>query len=413
MKKKLKVVWICHFTNDEIQKTLQPRKRTNEFAPWIPLSYNILKNDPDLELHIISPHTYISGIKALTKEGIRFYFYNAHMPITGRQWPGFFKWDYISNFRRNKLITRLLVNKIQPDIIHLHGAENAYYSSTILQFIGVYPTILTVQGFVSKTSSKNTQLVKKRIAVEAEILRKIKNAFYRTATMAKDINAFNTDINLFWNNYPQKEVRLVEKAQKKFDLVFFARISKDKGIVDLIKALVIIKQSKPNITLCAIGSERTKPFKLLAQEMGVAKNITWAGFLPTQDDVHQMASQAKISVLPTYHEIVSGTILESMLLKLPVVAYNVGSIHEINEKDEIITLVDKLDVEGLASAINHLLEKPDVRKEKAEKGYKRAYDMFAHSDEVIRESLLTAYQQTIEEFYKYSKKYEPCRKSRF
>lgn len=400
MNKKLKVVWLCHFTNKEIQDILKPRKAICEMAPWIPLSFNILKNDSDIELNIISPHEYISGIKVFSKNGINFYFYNAHMPLNGRHWPGFYKWDYISNFRKNKHITRKLVNKISPDIIHLHGAENAYYSSTVLQFLNKYPTILTVQGFVSKSSTKGSKNVKKRIAVETEILRKMKNAFYRTATMARDIKGFNPNINLFWNTYPQKEIKPAEKAQKKFDLVFFARISKDKGIIDLIKALAILKQNRPNVSCCIIGSGHIEQFKLIAEELGVGHNIIWAGFLPTQDDVHKMAIQAKVSVLPTYHDIISGTILESMFLKLPVVAYNVGSIHEVNEKEEIISLVDKLDVEGLAQAIEYLLDHPEVRKEKSEKGAKRATEMFSHSSIEIKESLLLAYRQVIEDFHK-------------
>ncbi len=400
MNKRLKVVWICHFTNSEVQKIIKPWKPINEMAPWIPMSYNILKNDSRIKLYIISPHKYISGIKSFNKYGINFYFYNAHMPAIGRHWPRFFKWDYISSFRKNKRITRNLVKKINPDIIHLHGAENAYYSSTILQFIDEYPTVLTVQGFLSKSANNKSKQLEKSKQIESLIIKKMNNAFYRTETMVKDIKAFNPDIKLFWNTYPRKEIKLAEKAQKKFDLVFFARICKDKGIVDLIKALAILNKSNPKITLCVIGSGQIESFKLLAQELGIAQNITWAGFLPTQEDVHQMASLAKVCVLPTYHDIVSGTILESMFLKLAVVAYNVGSIHEVNEKEEIISLVDKLDVEGLAKAIENLLDNPELREERAEKGYKRAYEMFAHSDQEIRESLLNAYYKVIDVFHK-------------
>ncbi|MDZ7721967.1 MAG: glycosyltransferase family 4 protein [candidate division KSB1 bacterium] len=396
--KKIKVVWLCHFTNKDVQDHIKPFKRIGEIAPWIPTSLKIWENDPRLELHVISPHEYIKGIKKYTKEGINYYFYNAHMPLIGRHWPGFLKWDYISNYKKNRRITKKLVNQINPDIIHLHGAENAYYSSTALQFINTYPTILTLQGFISKTSKINSTKVKKRIAVESEILRRIKNAFYRTNTMANDIKGFNPNINLFWNTYPKSEINYPQNISKKYDLVFFARIAKDKGIEDLLKALSMIKKKKPNISLCVIGSGNIEPFKRIAEELGVHNNVEWAGFLPTQNDVHKMASKAKISVLPTYHDIISGTILESMFLKIPVVAYNVGSIHEVNEKEEIISLVDKLDVKGLAKAIENLLDNPDLRKERAEKSYKRAHKMFAHSDDEIRKSLLKAYRSVINDF---------------
>jgi glycosyltransferase involved in cell wall biosynthesis len=326
------------------------------------------------------------------------------MPIIGRHWPSFFKWDYISNFQKNKRITKNLVKKIRPDIIHLHGAENAYYSSTFIQFLDKYPTIFTLQGFISKSNSKKTKLIKKRIEIEKEIITKIKNAFYRTKTMVEDMKAINPDLNLFWNDYPSKKNKSFEVAQKKYDIVFFARITKEKGIEDLLQALSLLKKNKPEISLCVIGSGNIEPLKIMAKDLGIEENVKWAGFLPTQEDVHKLASQANISVLPTYHDIISGTILESMFLKLPVVAYNVGSIHEVNEKEEIISLVDKLDVEGLAKAIKYLLDNSDLRAEKAEKGYKRAVEMFTHSDEEIRESLLNAYHKVIEDFHKKDKK---------
>ncbi|SHJ97506.1 Polysaccharide biosynthesis protein [Tangfeifania diversioriginum] len=51
--------------------------------------------------------------------------------------------------------------------------------------------------------------------------------------------------------------------------------------------------------------------------------------------------------------------------------------------------------------MNHenLLDNPNLRAERAEKGYKRAVEMFAHSNKEIRESLLNAYHKVIEEFY--------------
>ena len=185
---------------------------------------------------------------------------------------------------------------------------------------------------------------------------------------------------------------------KKFDLVFFARICKDKGIEDLLQAVAIMKKTKPGISLCVIGGGKTETFKELADELGLSDNVHWTGFLPTQDDVHLLASQAKISVLPTYHDIISGTIIESLFLKLPVVAYNVGSIHEVNKHEEIISLVKKLDVEGLAKSMLDLLNNEKLLEERAEKGYKRAMEMFNTGNEVIKNDLFNAYNKVIEDF---------------
>lgn len=399
-KVRLKVVWLCHFTNNNVQNIIKPRRIVGEYAPWIPLLLKILENDKDLEIHVISPHEYIRGIRTFVKNGIKYYFYNAHIPVIGRHWPGFFKWDYISNFRKNKNITKKLIDKIKPDIIHLHGAENAYYSSTALQFIAKYPVILTVQGFISKSLRERAKQKLIRIKVEEKILKNLKHCFYRTKTMAKDIKSFNPNINLYWSTYPNKEIKPYLDNKKIFDLVFFAKISKDKGIEDLLKAVSILKKSKPNLSLCVCGGGNIKPYQIMAEQLNISKNVKWAGFQPTQEDVHKLASQAKISVLPTYHDIISGTIIESLFLKIPVVAYNVGSIHEVNEKEEIISLVKKMDIEGLAKAIGFLLDNPEIQKERTEKGHKRAEELFVHSDEEIRKSLLETYTTVIKVFQK-------------
>jgi len=395
-KEKIKVVWLCHFSNEEIQARLRPLKNVNEYAPWIPKTLKILEEDQRFEIYIIAPHEYIRGIRRFTIRGIHYLFYNSHMPLIGRHWPRFFKWDYFSNFFTNKLITKHLVNKIKPDIIHLQGAENAYYSSTILPLIKKYPTILTIQGFIAHASSLDSKQLKKRVSIEKEIIQSIPIAFYRTKKMAEDIKAIHPAIRLCWNTYAISSIAPIQ-AEKQYDIVFFARISKDKGIFDLLQAVVLLQVAKPDISLCVIGKE-VEAVKQYAEDLGVGKQVHWAGFLPTQKEVHRLAAQAKVSVLPTYFDIIPGTIVESMFLGIPVVAYRTDSIPEINKKEEVISLVEKGNVSALAKAIEELLNNPNLRKERSEKGIRRANEMFVYKDEDVRLGLLEGYRKAIEVF---------------
>lgn len=98
----MKVVWLCHFSNQEILKILRPRKPINDFAPWITGLINLFELEKQVELHIVSPYEYISGIKEFELRGIYYHFFNAHMPFTDRHWPGFFKLDDWTNFYFNK-----------------------------------------------------------------------------------------------------------------------------------------------------------------------------------------------------------------------------------------------------------------------------------------------------------------------
>lgn len=396
---KLKVVWLCHFSNAEIQSHLKPFKKLNEFAPWISNTLKVLEGDSRFEVYVISPHEYIRGIHKFTIRGIHYYFYNAHMPILGRHWPRLFKWDYISNFFTNKLITKYLAHKIKPDVIHLHGAENAYYSSTVIQFIHKYPCILMIQGFISHSSHAITKISFKRISYEKKIIATIPNAFYRTQQMAEELKTINPSIHLFKSLYPYTFSQIkTENIEKKYDIVFFAKVTKDKGIGDLLEALAILKKCQTDISLCVIGNGELDKYKQYANSLGLTENVYWAGFLPTQQEVHRLVVQAKISVLPTYHDIMPGGIVEAMMLGVPVISYNLENNQEINEKEEVISLVEKGNIEALAKTIVELLDNSELRNEKSEKSIERAKEMFLWSNEHLADSLLVGYKASIERF---------------
>jgi glycosyltransferase involved in cell wall biosynthesis len=116
------------------------------------------------------------------------------------------------------------------------------------------------------------------------------------------------------------------------------------------------------------------------------------GFLPLEK-CHNYVSMSKICVLPTYHDIISGTILESMFLKVPVIAYSVGSIPELNEKNKTIITVPKGDIGGLSREMFKLLNSEVKRKELSEKAYKKAVGIFSGED--IYKDVINAYKKVI------------------
>ena len=402
MNEKLIVVWICHFSNQEIQKILKPSKWNGETAPWITSLAKVLEEQDSVELHIVSPHEYIRGIKQFNIRGVHYYFFNAYIPFWGRHWPRIFKFDNWSDFTFNKLKIKKIIKSISPDIIHLQGAENAYYSSSIFQFKEEYPILVTVQGFLHKVSGRNcSSQIRKNLECEIKIFKTFDHFGIRTETMGKVVQELNPNAILHWHGYGIK-ISLPGKnigKEKKYDLVFFARITKIKGIENFLEVVSIIKRQKEDISSLIIGSASNDylvKLKGLCRTLDIEKNITWAGYLLTQAEVHEAASESKICVLPVQYDEIPGTIIESMLLKIPVVAYNVGSIHEINEKEEVISLVDKDNVNGLVENIMLLLKDEKLYQERADKGYKRVVEMLDNSK--VLDDLLKAYKEVIADF---------------
>lgn len=398
MKEKIRVVWLCQFTNAEIQSLIKPRKPVNEIAQWIPINLKGVEGDSRFEVYVLSPHEYISGIRKCEIRGVHYVFYPLGIPFLGRHWPYFFRPDYWTSFYRSKKIVKKWVKKLKPDVIHLFGGENPVYSSTILPLLSKCPSILTVQGFISHTTERRTRTLQQRIAIENNVIKGIPIAFYRSKKLAEDLLHINPRMELIWSNFGSQRVPIPDNTEGKvYDVVFWGRICKDKGADDLLKAISALKAKGQYVKACIIGHAMPSYLEL-AKELGIEDNIYWAGFQETQSDVHKLAVKSKITVLPTYHDVLPGTIVESMFLGIPIISYDVDSNPEINEREEVIKLVPKGDINALADSIELLLHDDNLRAVYAEREKTRATEMFDKSNDFIANKLWQGYTRAIELF---------------
>ena len=169
--------------------------------------------------------------------------------------------------------------------------------------------------------------------------------------MKKVVQEINPNAQFHFHQYPYNiKPKENPNEKKEYDLVFFARINPSKGILDLLRAISLLNKNGKHIKALIIGNgnkEYLYELKSYCDKEKISQNVTWAGFLPTQNDVHKEASKAKISVLPTHYDMIPGTIIESMFLKIPVVAYRTGSIPEINSNDIFVKLIEENDIKSL------------------------------------------------------------------
>src|SRR5664280_2912783 len=95
---KMKIVWLCHFSNAEVQTHLPLWKNIDEFAPWIPNMVKGFECKNDIELHVVSPHDYLKKQTGFTQNDIHYHFIPYGIPIYHRHWPGIFPYDVYTNF---------------------------------------------------------------------------------------------------------------------------------------------------------------------------------------------------------------------------------------------------------------------------------------------------------------------------
>ena len=398
---KIKVVWVCHFVNASFKKFFNDSSLQTS-APWISELLVLFENSDIIDLHVVSPNYYINKNVNVKIKNINYYFYQ-HKPF-------FLKSKLISKIYVklnlnipyiNKIISRRMyriIEDIKPDIIHLHGAENPVYSiiGNNPKILKKYPILLTIQGFISKSTHKNKQ-IDYRIKLEKSILKKISNVGVRTIEMDDYIKDINFNSKAYWHNYPINKPKVdAINVHKKYDCVFFARITKDKGVEDLLKAVSLINEKKDPIKVLILGScsNSYKTFLLqLIRDLKIESSINFHGFVESQEELYNLASTASLSILPTYHDIIPGTIIESMYMKIPVISYGVGGIPEINEEQENILLSEKGNILNLADNIINLLNDTDYQKRLAEGAYNYALKRFDNS--VIPSDIISIYNKVI------------------
>lgn len=376
----MKIVWICHFTNVEIQEQLPLWKATREFTPWIPNYIKGFENRNDIELHVISPHQYLKRETFFMMRGVRYYFFPVGMPVIRRHWPSFFRFDLLTKFHAfNKNVKKTLIS-IQPSVVNLFGAENAYYSSSVIKIRHKYPFLITIQGFISewKEMKKQSPELRYRIKVEEEILQKFQ-FFSGEQDSSTYISKYNPN-HVFFKQYLPVNEALVEKTQeteKNFDCIFFGKLVKDKGIEDFIQIISELKRFIPAIRACIVGGGDDMPYRTLAKQLHCYENLTFFGFVKTQKEVFEYVKASRVFLIPTYKERLASAIRESMFLKVPVVAYSTGGIPYINEHDEYIYLVETGNHKRMAQRTLALLQDDTLREQLANKGYRFAWEEFS------------------------------------
>ena len=402
----IKIVWICHFSNAEVQTYLPLWKSIHEYASWIPNMIKGFECRNDIELHVISPHGYLKKITSFELRNIKYNFVPVGVPIYRRHWPFFFRYDAMSNFASFRRNAKSVIKQIKPDLVTLIGAENAYYSSAILDLKSDYPVLVYIQGFVSQYKErgknilpllsriKNSQVLDKRIEVEQTILKEFTH-FCGEPDSSTYMTKYNPNHH-FYRLYPPVNEECVISSptiEKTYDCIYFGKLTKIKGTEDFIKVIAELKKQKPDIKACIVGGGRQAPFSALAKELNCLQNIEFTGFLKTQKELFAHVKASKVFLVPPHKERLSSTIREAMYLKMPIVAYATGGIPYINESDENIYMVQTGDYKAMAEKTMLLLNDETTRNNLAEKAYKYAVNEYSLSANTKR--LISVYEEML------------------
>jgi len=280
---------------------------------------------------------------------IEYYFEKVYADIKKKDF------DYIIIENGAGLAYKLSQRGCRNLILHMHNEvrkEKSEYHDVVF---GSYTKILTVSNYIKQKAA----------------------AFYpiekiQTVYNGIDIHRFSTKKD---SNIHRKTIGFSEND---FVIVYSGRINKEKGVSELIDAMLLLKEF-PTIKLMILGSsffndtinENEFIYNLKNKSAKIKDKIAFTGFIP-YSQVPDYLQIADIAVLPSMWEEPFGlTIVEAMAAGLPLITTRSGGIPEICEGTA--TIVDRQDiVNNLSNAIIDLYNHPEKRKLMAIASQKRA-----------------------------------------
>lgn len=384
----IKVVWICAFSNPKVRehfttkinpilrfilkKKGHPVNTSVDYGIWNSNAIKEFEKIKDIDLHIISPIRYLSKKEVrFDVNGIHYYFFRDENSNLISQLYYQLVTKNKSLFIKNRKHVRTLVKEINPEIVHVIGAENPYYSLALLDIPDKIPTIIQLQALLDRlVENIANQFEKKNIAYKGRLERQIIDKADYVGTEVVDFKEYIKeeikpetkflDISIAMGN----EINLTEEV-KVYDFVYFAAgINENKAGDVALKSFAIAHQLHPEITLNIIG-KIDEGFRKILDEI-ISKNrlenaVFIEGKLPTHNDVISQIRKSKYALLPLKFDFVPNTIREAMCNGLPVVTtITENGTTKLNEKRESVLLSKPDDHNAIAKNMIKLIENPTL-----------------------------------------------------
>ena len=280
----------------------------------------------------------------------------------------------IRHLGRGKIDPRTLFDLIKIiknekiNLIHCHGYGSANFGRLTKIFTGVatiihshdddsnYPLYQKISDFLLKN------YIDKAIAVSESV----------KITSIKIRHIPSNRILVIHNGIPLEEFKLREPSEVEVEkkrlginvgshvIGTIAKLREEKGVEYLLKAIPDVLNAFPDTIFIIVGDGILRnQLENLGKELKISQNLMFLGYC---ENVANSLSIFDIKVLPSLREGFGLVIVEAMTMGKPVIASNVGGVHEILKEGETGLLVPPKNPKAIAEKINYLLNNEEKAK---------------------------------------------------
>ena len=137
-------------------------------------------------------------------------------------------------------------------------------------------------------------------------------------------------------------------------IMFWARLNQDKGVLELLDVLSKLKK-RTKLVVSGKFFDNYYEKKFWKKVKSLSLDVEYLGFVD-RNTLLEKASKAKLLIYPSHVDGFSLTVLESLALGTPVVAYSIPSIRSVYNGLPGVKLVKEFDIAGMAKASDEFLE---------------------------------------------------------
>ncbi len=254
-----------------------------------------------------------------------------------------------------------LFTQIEPDMLLIFTIKPNIYGGIIAKFLNI-PTINVISGlgtvfldnkissqiarWLYKIAFSGNRVLFENLDDSQEFIRqKLINKNQATLIPGSGINTelFKPKLNL---------------RNNKRDITFLliARLIRDKGIVEYIEAIRVVKKRYPNVKFKILGSYYfDNPSSISKDEVDSWIREGLIEYLGYTDAVLEEIERVDCIVLPSYREGLSRVLLEAGSMSKPIITTNVAGCKEVVEDGYNGFLVPPKDSKSLAIAIEKMI----------------------------------------------------------
>ena len=288
--------------------------------------------------------------------------------------------DLILFFRLSKLL-----NQIKPDLIHNITIKPILYGSLFSKFSNrKISTINSVTG-LGYAITNNHLLIKTimksliRLFVSKEsyflFLNRHDKNFY------EDLGKVNTQNfkMIGGSGVDEKEFPFTSPVKKdRIEIVFTGRMLKDKGVIDLIKAMKLLDDKSKNDAMLKLYGviDIKNPAHIKEDELKkllIEGYIKWEGFT---SDVKRTLETADIYCLPSYREGLPKSTIEAMAIGRPIITTNAPGCEDTVQDGYNGYKIEVGDIEALSKKLNELIKNEQLRIQMGENSRKLFLEKF-------------------------------------